>query len=125
MFLPHPVLKQHLRERILTEWRGLPQREPSPDRMKSIQQCLDQALARLGLSERMGEAEILNGWKDLVGEFLASHSVPVSLKNGCLQVRVTQPTIRYELETVWKAKLLANLQTRFGKKKIQSIRFQL
>lgn len=111
-------------KQIFEEWRGLPQEEPSADRAELIASTVTAILADMGLKERLDEQEIAATWKEIVGEFLAMHSKPLHFKDGCLVVRVSQPTVHYELDRVWKKKILANLQERFGQQKIREVRFQ-
>jgi predicted nucleic acid-binding Zn ribbon protein len=118
-------MKPALRAKLLEEWRGLPEPTPKPDRMTPVAPVLEKLLAKLGFSERLDEEAMLKSWKALVGDFLAAHSAPVGLKNGELLIRVTQPTVRYELDRVWKKRILATMQAEFGKTKIRNIRFQL
>ncbi len=110
---------------MLEEWRGLPQDALRPDRAAQIGPTVQALLAGLGLEDRLDDQEIAAAWKDVVGEFLATHSAPVGLKDGTLIVRVLQPTVRYELDRVWKKKILDSLQERFSKTKIRDLRFQL
>lgn len=112
------------REKILAEWRGLSQSRPKPDRVVQIGPALEAIFKQIGLAERFDESEMTAAWQSIVGEFLAAHSAPIGLKDGCLLVRVSQPTVRYELDRVWKKKILASMKERFGPKKINSIRFQ-
>jgi len=116
---------KNCRSRLLEEWRGLPQDAPRPDRAAQIGPTVQALLAGLGLEDRLDDQEIAAAWKDVVGEFLATHSAPVGLKDGTLIVRVLQPTVRYELDRVWKKKILDSLQERFSKTKIRDLRFQL
>lgn len=111
-----------LRKRILQEWRGLPG-EAAPDRDKLIFEVLEKVIQKLGLKSRIQEDEILSVWHEIVGDFLATHSQPLQLIHGILHVRVIQPSIRYELDRVWKTELLYKLQERFGKKLIRDIKF--
>lgn len=117
-------MNKNLRNKLLSEWRGLPQYEPPPDRVQDVSTEVEKLLASLGLAGRIEESEILSEWKSIVGDFLATHSQPLGLKEGCLLVRVTQPTVRYELERTWKPKILKSLQDRFGKGCVKSLRFQ-
>jgi hypothetical protein len=48
------------------------------------------------------EAEVIDAWSKIVGEFIAAHSAPVALRNGILYVRGLQPALHYELEQVSK-----------------------
>jgi predicted nucleic acid-binding Zn ribbon protein len=82
-------------------------------------------LQRLGLRERLHENEVIETWTQTVGQFLAAHSTPVSLRDGILFVRVLQPALHYELERVSKAGILRKLKQRFGGKVIRDLRFRI
>jgi hypothetical protein len=62
---------------------------------------------------------------EIVGEFIATHSAPVTLREGVLYVRVLQPALHYELEQVSKIDILRKLKQRFGSKTICDIRFRV
>lgn len=117
-------MKAHLRDRVLSEWRGLPQKSPPPDRTKPVNELLERVLRNLGLQEHVDESQVQGAWADIVGEFIANHSRPVRLRGGVLHIQVLQPTIRFELERTWKTEILKKLKARFGKK-IREIRFGL
>jgi predicted nucleic acid-binding Zn ribbon protein len=82
-------------------------------------------MKRLGLNERLSEAQVLSAWKQIVGEFLASHSAPAALRDGILIVQVLQPTVHYELDRVWKKEILNKIRTRLGTKVVRDIRFRV
>ena len=113
---------QFLRKRVLQEWRGLAVKE-QVDHTRGISDVLTKVIQKLGLNARIKEDEIKGAWKELVGDFLATHSEPLQLARGILSVRVLQPTIRYELDRVWKPDVLRKLQERFGTKVIRDVRF--
>lgn len=113
---------EFLRKRVLREWRGLPSEELS-DTQVILADVLAKVVTKLGLQTRIKQEEIAATWSELVGDFLAAHSEPQQLLHGILSVRVIQPTIRYELDRVWKKELLQKLQTRFGAKVIRDVRF--
>lgn len=109
--------------RALEEWRLLPAKE-TPPLPPPIGEATLAVLSRLGLSDRLDEDEVRAEWSSIVGPFLSQHSFPESLLRGTLTVRVTQPTVRFELERMWKARVLEKLQARFGAAKIRAIRFR-
>ncbi len=115
---------EHIRQRVLEDWRGLADRPEAPDRCVTAGEALKKLLPRLGLTERLNEQEVQNAWLDIVGEFLAAHSTPASLKDGILVVQVLQPTVRYELDRTWKSEILKKLKARFGAKAIKEVRFR-
>jgi predicted nucleic acid-binding Zn ribbon protein len=114
-----------LRERVIAEWRGLPNPRPRPDRWKPVADLLPTLMQKLGLRERLHENEVMEAWSEIVGDFIAAHSTPASLREGVLYVRVLQPALHYELEQISKAEILRKLKRRFGAKTIREIRFRL
>lgn len=118
-------MKPLLRQKVLEEWRGLPQPGPKADRVASVGAVLASLAPKLGLGERLLEEEIVAAWAETVGPFFAMHSRPARLHQGILIVQVLQPTVLFELERRCKPIILAKLRERFGGKKIQAIRFKV
>ena len=114
-----------LRAAVIAEWRGLPDPKPRPDRASAVGVLLPKLMQQLGLRERLHEREVIDAWTQVVGDFIAAHSAPVSLREGTLFVRVLQPTLHYELECISKAGILRKLKERFGTKVIRDIRFRV
>jgi predicted nucleic acid-binding Zn ribbon protein len=114
-----------LRAAVIAEWRGVPERKMRPDRWQAPADVLPKLMQRLGLRERLHEAEAMDAWSKIVGEFIAAHSAPVALRDGILYVRVLQPALHYELEQVSKLEILRKLKKRFGSKTIRDIRFRV
>ena len=114
-----------LRATVIAEWRGLPAAKIRPDRWHSPGDLLPKLMQQLGLSERLQENEVMDAWKGIVGEFIAAHSSPVSLRDGILVVRVLQPVLHYQFEQISKAEILRKLKLRFGKKIIRDLRFRV
>jgi predicted nucleic acid-binding Zn ribbon protein len=114
-----------LRATVIAEWRGISERKPRADRFQSTTDVVPKIMQRLGLRERLHETEVIEAWAKVVGIFIASHSAPVSLREGILYVRVLQPTLHYELDQVSKIDILRKLKQRFGAKTIRDIRFRV
>jgi predicted nucleic acid-binding Zn ribbon protein len=114
-----------LRAAAIAEWRGLPEPKVRPDHWEAPAELLPKLMQRLGLKERLHEGEVIEAWAKVVGEFIATHSAPVALREGVLYVRVLQPALHYELEQVSKIDILRKLRQRFGAKTIRGIRFRL
>ena len=114
-----------LRATVVAEWRGLPGKKSTPDRWRAPGDLLPELMRKLGLSERLHETEVIAAWTETVGNFIAAHSAPVSLREGVLSVRVLQPSLHYELEQISKPEILRKLKKRFGAKTIRQIRFRL
>src|SRR5438046_10680187 len=98
-----------LRAAVIAEWRGLPQKKARPDRFHTTGELLPKIMQRLGLRERLHEAEVIDAWSKIVGEYIAAHSAPVALRGGVLYVRVLQPALHYELAQVSRAEILRHL----------------
>jgi predicted nucleic acid-binding Zn ribbon protein len=116
---------ERLRERVLSEWRGLPQRLTAPDRGVAVKDALQKVMQKLGLRERLSEAQISSAWREIVGDFIADHSAPSQLRDGVLYVQVIQPTVHYELDRVCKPQIVKKLKERFGAKAIREVRFRV
>ena len=114
-----------LRAAVLAEWRGLPEKKVRPDRWQAPGDVLPKLMQQLGLSERLRENEVMAAWKQIVGEFIAAHSAPITLRAGVLFVRVLQPALHYQFEQISKAEILRRLKQRFGAKIIREIRFRV
>ena len=82
-------------------------------------------MQRLGLKERLHEAEVLEAWSTMVGDFIAAHSCPTNLRDGVLYVRVLQPALHYELDQISKPLILRKLKQRFGSRTIREIKFRV
>lgn len=115
---------EDIRKRVLEEWRGLPDEPPRRERCVTPSDALKKLLRKLGLTERLNEQEIRNAWREIVGDFLAEHSLPVSVRDGVLTVQVIQPAVRYELDRSWKRNILRKLQARFGARAVREVRFR-
>ncbi|MEI8235218.1 MAG: DUF721 domain-containing protein [Verrucomicrobiota bacterium] len=113
------------RAAIFREWRGLPEPAPKPDRLSSASDVIGKVMSALGLKERFRQEEVLGAWRGMVGDFIAEHATPHRLQNGVLFVQVLQPTMHYELDRVWKPKILAKFKERFGARAVREIKFQI
>ena len=111
------------RKQVLAEWRGLPTDVERPARWTTPAEALKKLIPKLGLKERLDEEEIRAAWRQIVGDFLADHSTPASMRQGVLTIQVLQPSVRYELDRSWKPEVLRKLQSRFGAKTVREIRF--
>lgn len=114
-----------LRAAAIAEWRGLPEKKIRPDRWQSPAELLPKLMQQFGLRERLHETEVFDAWKQIVGDFIATHSAPLSLREGVLFVRVLQPALHYQFETISKAEILKKLKQRFGGKTIRDVRFRV
>lgn len=110
---------------MIAEWRGLYEPKPRPDRLKAAAELLPALMQKLGLRERLHEKDVMEAWSEIVGDFIAAHSAPMSLRDGTLYVRVLQPALHYELEQISKTEILRKLKKRFGARTIRDVRFRV
>jgi len=111
-----------IREQVLREWRGIDEPLDLDSGMHRPQQSLAVILRRFGIQDGLDEEQVKSAWRELAGDFIASHSQPDSVKNGQLVLRVTQPAMRFHLEQM-KPLLLERLRDLLGHDKIRTIRF--
>ncbi len=109
----------------MAEWRGY--YEPKPKKGSCIQAAgvVDKVMQGWGLEERLHQQEVLSAWEQIVGDFIARHAQPTALKNGVLIVEVLQPAIHYELDRVWRARIVSELKNHFGRKIVRDVSFRL
>ena len=118
-------MNSSLRAAVLADWRGLSEKRIRPDRWQSPGEVLPKLMQQFGLRERLHETEVIEAWKQIVGDFIAAHSAPLSLREGVLFVRVLQPALHYQFETISKTEILRKLKQRFGGKTIRDVRFRV
>jgi predicted nucleic acid-binding Zn ribbon protein len=122
---PSAHMNPSVRAAVIAEWRRLPERKMQADRWQSPSDLMPRLMQRLGLRERLRETEVIDAWSKIVGDFIATHSTPVALREGILYVRVLQPALHYELEQISKSEILRKLKQRFGGKTIRDVRFRV
>ena len=64
--------------------------------------------------------KVINSWPKVVGPFIASHTIDLSIKNNVLFVRVDSDALRSEL-SYSKSLLLKNLNEMVGKEMVKEI----
>lgn len=114
-----------LRARVIAEWRGFPEKKWPRYTAKPIGEAVEALMVSLGLEKRLKEAQVMDAYAEVVGPFLALHSSPHSVRDGVLTIRVLQPTIRFELERVWKKEILDRFKQRFGSHIIRKLEFRM
>ena len=113
-----------IRDEILREWRGC---EEALDLNAGVHPAGDFVSAILraaGAEDGLQEDQVRSAWKELAGDFISRHTEPVSVRNGQLVLRVTQPAMRFHLEQM-KPMLLGRIRAQLGEQRIQSIKFAL
>lgn len=118
-------MNESFRAAVIAEWRGLPEARKARNDFRATAELLPKIMQRLGLKERLHETEVIEAWSQIVGDFIATHSAPVALREGVLYVRVLQPALHYELEQVSKIDIVRKLKRRFGTRVIRDVRFRI
>ncbi len=112
------------REEILREWRGCEEATDLNQGIHSAEKFISAILRSAGAEDGLQEDQVRSAWKDLAGDFISRHTEPVSLKNGHLVLRVTQPAMRFHLEQM-KPMLLTRIRAQLGEDRIKSVKFSL
>ena len=94
------------------------------ERVQPLNALIGKTMQGLGLGELVRESEVLEAWKEVVGDFFAAHSMPSKLKDGVLYVRIMQPSIHFEIERL-KGQIVEKLKKRFGARVVRELRFRL
>ena len=71
-------------------------------------------------SDYLDEVKAINSWPKVVGPFIASHTIDLSIKDGRLFVRVDSDALRSEL-SYSKSLLMKNLNELVGKEMVHEI----
>ncbi len=93
-------------------------------RPQSIHSILEKTLKTLEIDVPLKTYSILGAWNDIVGESVAEHSRPRSIRNQILFIDVAHPTWMQQLQFL-KPTLLDQMNAFLGKPLIQDIRFKL
>lgn len=119
-----PTRASKIREEILREWRGIEEPDDLNAGIHVADKFVNAILRSAGAEDGLNEDMVRAAWKDLAGDFIAAHTEPLSVKNGDLVLRVTQPTLRFQLEQM-KPMLLNRIRQELGSQRIKSIKFTL
>ena len=119
-----PTRREGIHEDLMREWLGCEKPDDLGENVSSAADWVDGILKSQFFSDGLNEEEVKAAWKEIAGDFIGANTEPVSVKEGHLVLRVTQPAMRFHLEQL-KPQLLKTIQERFGKGKVKSIRFNL
>ncbi len=113
-----------IREEILSEWRGCEEATDLNQGIHLAEKFISAILRSAGAEDGLHEDQVRLAWKELAGDFISRHTEPVSVKNGHLVLRVTQPAMRFHLEQM-KPMLLTRIRAQLGENRIKSVKFAL
>ena len=114
----HTLMKRkprsgNIREQILREWRGYDETRDLDSGIHTPGEFMRSILQLTGMADGLHEDEVRESWREIAGDFIAEHTDPVSVANGRLTLRVTQPAMRFHLEQM-KPMLLTRVRERLG-----------
>lgn len=113
-----------IRTKLLTEWRGGVD-PPHPARnIHEPGEYLDDLLKAVGLSDGVDEERLKAAWSQVAGEFVSKHTVPDSIRDGVLVLRVVQPAMKFHLQQM-SGKLLENLHRELGADTVKQVVFKI
>jgi len=91
---------------------------------QSIHSILEKTLKTLEIEVPLKTYSIVGAWSEIVGESVAGHSQPRSIRNQILFIDVAHPTWMQQLQFL-KPTLLNQVNAFLGEPLIQDIRFKL
>ncbi len=118
-----PSRFQWQRHALISAWRGAPEPPLVDLPARRIGDLLSPILQQCGLGERARLEEVLEAWREIVGDMLFQHTRPDAVVRGVLIVRLLQPAVHHAL-TMEKPRILARLRERLGRAGIKDIRFK-
>jgi predicted nucleic acid-binding Zn ribbon protein len=116
--------RRQMRADVVHQWVGAPKPLDLNKNISEPAEHLEAILEAVGLRGGLDEDRVKEAWSSLVGELLAKQTEPVSLRRGCLTLRVLQPAMRYHLEQL-KPSLLGKLQRELGQDHVSSLRLTI
>lgn len=119
-----PLNKNQIHARLTAEWRG---GFDPPDPKRNIHEpseFLNRLLKEVGMSDGIEQEKLKEAWSSIAGEFIARHTVPDSIKNGVLVLRVLQPAMKFHLQQM-SGKLLENLHNELGSGAVKQVVFKI
>lgn len=113
-----------MRAEVLGQWVGAPRPLDLNRNVTEASVHLEAILEGIGVSGGLDEERVKEAWASLAGAVVARQTEPVSLRKGCLTLRVLQPAMRYHLEQL-KPGLLQRLQSELGQANVTSLRLTI
>ena len=91
--------------------------------MQHIQTAIQNFLRRSGLNSGVEQQKALKLWGEIVGDSISKNTEPVSVKNGTMVIKTTNPVWKQELQ-IQKTEIIKKLNYRLRKNIIKEIRFK-
>ena len=116
------------RQQAIAQWRGWSwdsaeiARQPSG---KTAGEVLPKVLAKLRISDRQAEAEIVKVWNHQLDPNIVAHAQPAGIRKGTLFVNVDSSVWLDEVVRYRRHEILERLQNSFGRDLIRRISFRV
>jgi len=117
-------IDRQIRAQVVREWVGASRPLDLEKNVSEAGEWLERILEKIGVHSGLEEDRVKETWRELAGDLIADQVAPVSLKRGCLTLKVLQPSMRYHLEQL-KPQLLKNLQAELGEDHLKSLRLTI
>ena len=91
--------------------------------MQHIQVAIRNFLKKSGLNSGVEQQKALKLWGEIVGDSISKNTEPMSIKNGTMIIKTTNPVWKQELQ-IQKAEIIEKLNHRLKKNIIKEIRFK-
>ncbi len=91
--------------------------------MQHIQTAIQNFLKKSGLKSGVEQQKALKLWDEAVGKKISKNTKPISVKNGTLLIKTTNPVWKQELQ-IQKTEIIKKLNNKIKKNIIKEIRFK-
>ena len=91
--------------------------------MQHIQTAIQNFLKNSGLKSGVEQQKALKLWGEAVGNKISKNTKPISVKNGTLLIKTTNPVWKQELQ-IQKTEIIKKLNNKFKRNIIKEIRFK-
>ena len=119
-----PLGPKNMRADIVSQWVGASRPLNLNKNISEASEHIEAILDSIGVRGGLDEDRVKEAWSSLAGELIAKQTEPVSLRKGCLSLKVLQPAMRYHLEQL-KPGLLRKLQSELGEENVTSLRLTI
>lgn len=99
--------------------------EPRDNEGEAVGDRVMSLMKKIGLDEQSWIETLSQDWEAIVGKGVGLHTRPGRITGAQLYVFVDSSVWLNELKRYGRNQMLANLQSRFGEKRIRNISFQL
>lgn len=89
---------------------------------RPISRILQDVLREVGLSDRLAERGLLDGWVDIVGPEIAAHSRAVDVRDGVLIIDADHGAWRQELSLLIP-EIIKKFNAAYGEDAVQEVRW--